>query len=150
MNPSTLKSFERMLDRMERQGKRSNRRFTASPFVLILGLILANALLTRLVPMIWDSTLPGGLDQVWSFRGWPALLWRLVLLARMHQVFLVGGIAVVGLVALAGSYRSRGFRLFVWLGSLAVIAMNAGIIALALRTSMMAAESALGQGFGIP
>ncbi len=150
MNPATLKSFERMLDRMERQGKRSHRRFTASPFVLILGLLLANTLLTRLVPMIWETTLPGGLDQVGSFRGWPALLWHFVLLARMHQMLFLGTIAVVGLIALAGSYRSRWVRLCVWLGSLTVIALNAGIIALALRTSMMAAESAFGQGFDMP
>lgn len=150
MNPATRKTLERMLDRMERQGTRSRRRFTASPIVLILGLLLANALLTRLVPMIWATTLPGGLDQVFTFRGWPLLLWRFVLLARMRQTLLFGSIAVVGLVALVGSYRSRGIRLLVWLGALAVIALNAGILALALRTSMTAAEGALGQGFDMP
>lgn len=147
MNPATLKSFDRLLRRMERNGNRPNRRLTASPFVLTLGLILTQLLLSRLVPMLWATLLPGGLDQATQLRGWAGLLWKAVCLSHDFPERIAAGIAIAALLALILSYRHRSIRFLVWLGAASVIALNAAILFLTLRTSM--AASALDLGIGL-
>ncbi len=147
MNPANLKAFDKILARMERRANRSTRRFTASPVVLTLGLILADVLLTRLVPLMWDAMLPGGVEQAFQFRGWAGLLWSVVLVCRKSQREIRIGIGVIAFLALVLSYRFRSIRVLVWLSAAGVIALNAAILVLTLRTSM--AASPLNQGLGL-
>ncbi len=144
MNPATLKSFDRLLSRMERRANRPVRRLTASPFVLGFGLVLADLLLTRLVPAVWENTLPGGLEQAATLRGWPAILWRAAVFCHWRQGQVQAGIGAVAALALVLGYRYRPVRFFVWLLAAGVIVLNAAIIALTLRTGLAASALNLG------
>ena len=146
MNPSTMRTFDRILNRMERRADRPVRRFTASPFVLGFGLILADILLTKQVPMMWATLLPGGLEQASRFRGWPGLIWNLSILLQERQAHVQMGIGVVAFLALILSYRMRTMRFLVWLCAVGIIALNAAVLVITLRASMAASALDLGMG----
>jgi hypothetical protein len=144
MNPNSLKSLDKLLNRMERQSRRGRGRISTAPFVLTLGLILADVMLTRLVPMIWEALLPHGLEQVATFRGWPALIWRSAVFCTMHQRPVLIAIGVAFVVSCLISFRVRPLRMVVWLSAAAVIALNAAILLVTIQTSMRATAAVAG------
>ena len=144
MNPRTLKSIERMLYRMERQQKRGRGKISTAPVVLALALIMADVMLTRLVPMIWSALLPHGIEQVATFRGWPALVWRAGLFCHMHQMGILVAIGATFALSCLLGYRSRVIRMIVWCGAASAIALNAAILVITIQTSLRASASAAG------
>lgn len=148
MNQRSLRSLQGILKQMEREsrrpGGRGQGRFSTSPLVLTAGLVLANVLLTWLVPAIWDSLLPHGLEDVGGFEGWPGLLWRGVLISRGRQGAVRGTIAVVCVLSFILGYRSRAIRILVWILALGVILLNAGILYVTLHTSLNVNAASIG------
>lgn len=149
MNPDTLRSLDRALDKLDRQHRRPRRRFSTAPFVLGFGLIVADLLLTRLVPMVWESLLPGGLEQAATLRGWPALVWRSAVYCHVHQgpvqVFI--GLAFV-LSVLLSFLGGRPLRIVVWLSAAGIILINAGILVVTLQSSLRATAASAGLDLG--
>jgi hypothetical protein len=135
MNPNTLRKFDKMLARMDRRAKRPPRRFLMSPIALVAGLVLGEQLLVRFVPMVWETFLPGGLEQADFLRGWPGLLWRLAVSCHVNQPAVFVGIGVVGLVAWMLGGRNIVFRFLVRLGAFGVILLDACIVIVTLATS---------------
>ncbi len=138
MNPSTDRAFERVLKAMSRPSRPRRSRFSTAPFVLALGLLLGYQLTSRLVPMVWGSMLPGGLDQARTFRGWPGLVWALAV-ACHRDVF--GVVATLAGIAVAGFWLSmfvRPLRPLVWLMVVGTIAIDAGIVYVTLRAAIEA------------
>jgi len=106
--------------------------------VLALGLALGYQLVSRLVPMVWGSMLPGGLPQARMFRGWPGLVWAAAV--QSHDNF-AGSMLVLCIIGGAGFFIStfaRPLRPIVWLMVVAVIAIDAGIVYVTLRTAIEA------------
>lgn len=138
MNPSTAAALDRILRQMSRPPKVRKSRFTTAPIVLGLGLALGYLLASRLVPMVWGSMLPGGLDQARSFRGWPRLVRELAV--RCHRDFLgtVGVLTGIGVAGLFLSAFVRPLRPVVWLMAVAAILADAGIVYVTLRVAVEA------------
>jgi hypothetical protein len=130
---------------MARPPRRRPARFSIAPIYLVLGLILGYQLLVRFVPMVWASMLPGGLDQASQFRGWPAVVWHFSRYCRLRfpaVVLILGGAAGLGFLLSA----LRPLRIFVWLAAIAVVAVDAGILIVTLRTAMTATMQDAGIG----
>ena len=104
--------------------------------MLAIGLILGDLMLTRLVPAVWESVLPHGLEQARTFRGWPGLVWHSAVYCHAYpqRVWVVIGAAVVA--SLIVSFGVRPLRFLVWLSAVGVIVINAGILYITLQTSM--------------
>jgi hypothetical protein len=144
MSTSTEKALERLLRKMSRAHRPRRSRFSTAPIVLALGLILAYQLLVRLVPLLWSELLPGHLEQAETFRGWPGLVWLLA--TQCHQNFgmaLSFGACVVGAAVVICGWM-RPLRLLVWIASVAVILLDAGIVYVAIRTALDASAQAAG------
>jgi hypothetical protein len=144
MNEQTRKVLDRLQRDSERSSRRRPRRFTTAPLVLALGLILADVLLTRIVPMIWETLLPGGLEQADHLVGWAGLVWRAAVYCHFHQrpVQVAIGVATVGgLLACRGG---RLLRIAVWLSAVGVIALNAAILIVTIRTSLQVTARSAG------
>ena len=144
MNPSTARALDRLLRQMERPARSRKSRFSTAPIVLALGLVLGYQLLSRLVPMVWSTMLPGGLEQARTFRGWPGLVWRLAV--ACHADF-AGVLVVLGGIAAAGVFLStwvRPLRFLVWLAAVASILIDAGIVFVTMRTALDATARAAG------
>lgn len=149
MNPDTLRSLDRALDRLERQAGRPRRRFSTSPFVLGIGLAVGDVLLTRLVPMVWASLLPGGLEQAATLRGWPALVWRAAVYCHVHQGPVQAAIGVAVVVSLLLSFMGgRPLRIVVWLCAVGVILADAGILVVTIQSSLSATAADVGLDLG--
>lgn len=149
MNDKTLKALDRALDKLEQDMDRRQRRrggFSTSPFMLALGLVLGYQLLVRLVPKVWSSFLPGGLEQAQQFRGWPGLVASLAIACDRNftTVCVVGGAIVIG--AFLWVRWVRPLRFLVWLAAIGVILLDAGIIYVTLSTSMAATFQDAGFG----
>lgn len=140
----TLRALDRIIARMDRQTRRRSRPSLIAPVALAIGLVLADVLLTKIVPMAWETLLPHGLEQASHFRGWPGLVWRLAVYGNTHQGTVQAGILVVSVVGLFIGWCVRPLKLVVWLAAVGVIAMNAGILIVMLRTSMNATADAAG------
>jgi hypothetical protein len=147
MNRDALRSLARIVDRMERQASRPRRRFSTAPIVLGLGLVLADALLAKLVPMLWETLLPHGLEQAEALRGWPGLVWRGSVLCQTRQTPVLIGIAAAVVVGLLCGSAGRPLRFLVWVSAAGVIALNAAILIVTMQTSLRATASAAGLDF---
>ena len=146
MNRATLRSFDKILDRMGRQGRRPRGRISTAPVVLAAGLVMAHVMLTRLVPRVWATILPYGLDQAATFRGWPGLVWRAAVYGHDHERHVLLAVGVVFAASLAAGYLFRPARWLVWIAAVCVIALNAGILFVTMQTSLGATASAAGFG----
>lgn len=144
MNPSTAQALDRLLRQMSRPPRARKSRFSTAPLILALGLALGYQLTSRLVPMVWGSMLPGGLDQARFFRGWPGLVWASSV--RCHRDFpgVAAVLAVIGGVGLLLSTVVRPLRPIVWLMAVATIAIDAGIVYVTLRTAIEATAQSAG------
>jgi hypothetical protein len=148
MNDKTLKALDRALDKLERASNRQQRRGRPStaPIVLAIGLVLGYQLLVRLVPKVWASLLPGGLDQAAQFRGWPGLVARLSVTCQQNFTATIAVGAGIVIAAYLWGRWVRPLRFLVWLAALAVIVLDAGIIYVTLRSSMEATFEGAGIG----
>jgi hypothetical protein len=144
MNRDALRSLSRIVDRMERQAARPRRRFSTAPIVLGLGLVLADALLTKLVPMLWETLLPHGLEQAETLRGWPGLVWRGSVFCQTRQPVVALGIAAAVVVGLFCGSAGRPMRFLVWCSAAGAIALDAAILIVTIQTSLRATASAAG------
>jgi hypothetical protein len=131
----TLKSIDKALEKLARPPRKRPRRFSVAPIYLGLGLLLADQLLVRFVPMVWASALPGGIEQANLLHGWPRLVWAL---SRLFSLRSAEVIAILGTIAVIGFIVSlvRPLRPFVWLAAIAVVACDAAILILAVKTAM--------------
>jgi hypothetical protein len=146
VDPNSLRSLERALDRIDRASRRSGRRFPVSALTLGIGLGLGFLLLTRFVPMLWGSLLPHGLDQAAALRGWPGVVWRAAVLAHVNQRAALAAIAGVSALGLVVGYHVRPVRWALWLAAVAVMVLDAAILALTLATAWAAAAGEAGLG----
>jgi hypothetical protein len=138
MNPETLKSLDRALDRLERRQRRSGRRLTTAPFMLAAGLGLGLVLLTTLVPQVWPSLL--GSDPAEVLRGWPLRVWRLAEFCQDRQPAIVAAIATLSILTLLLSYSLRLLRPVVWAAALLVVFADAGIVVSTILACLQAAQ----------
>jgi hypothetical protein len=144
MNPQALRSHDTIVQGMEDRARRSRRRVSTAPLVLTLGLVLADMLLAYLVPMIWESLLPQGLEQADRLGGWPGLVWRAAVFCQTHQRAIPFGIVAAGAVGLLACRLARPLRHLVWLSAVGVIALNAAILIVTIHTSLRATAAAAG------
>ncbi|CAN5830649.1 hypothetical protein BH23PLA1_BH23PLA1_25700 [soil metagenome] len=143
MNPTTQRQFDRLLRQMQRPPRRGWRLAT-SPISFGIGLAVGFVLLTQLVPNVWQTMLPGGLDQARMLRGWPSLLWQASLFSRAHAAPLaVLGTVVVGLGLILAGW-SRPLRWLFWLAAALVVLLDAALIVLMLQTALRANAQAAG------
>jgi hypothetical protein len=129
-----------------RTGRRRRRRFSMAPITLGLALLVGVVWLTELLPRVWEATLPGGLAQAASFRGWPGLLWSLAVGAHRNRGPLLGGIAAVALVGLALARSSTAFRWGFRLLALAAVLLDVGLVFLTMRIALAASGGFAGWG----
>lgn len=148
MNHRTWRSLDKIQQDLERQGRRRSGRVSTAPVVLALGLVLADVILTYLVPVIWESLLPDGLDQADSLVGLPGLVWRAAVSCQRHQGMIRVAIGVVIVVGLVGGLRARPLRQVTWLAAVGVILLNAVILIVTLQTSLRATARAAGIDLG--
>lgn len=147
MNPQLKKT----LDKLQREtGRRrwSGSRFSTAPLVLTLGLIMADVMLTTLVPVMWETLLPGGLDQADTLLGLPGLVWRGAILCHRRQSAVRIAIAVVAVASLLACSRGRLLRAAVWLASVAVLLLNATILVVTLQAGLRATAASAGLDLG--
>ena len=147
MNPSTAKALERALRAMDRP-RRAPRRFTLTPLLTAVGCALAYLLLTQLLPRVWATTLPGGLETATTFRGWPGLVWRIAVVAHHHFL----GVCVIGAALVLGSLlltRLGAFgRLLAWLLAVSIVLVNGAILYVTIRVPVEVVISA--DGLNLP
>jgi hypothetical protein len=134
MNRNALKSLERIQRGLERARKRRAGGSTA-PFVFAAGLVLADFLLVYLVPYIWETVLPRGLDGADAMVGMGALLWRSVVYCQLYQNGVRVGIVAATVAAMLVS-RARPLRVAVWASAVGVLLMNAGILVVTLHAGL--------------
>lgn len=142
MNPSTEQALERALRAMARPPR--VRKATLAPVVLGMALVLGQILLTRLVPAVWATVLPGGLASAWRLRGWSGLLWRLAVRCPRGSV---GPVVAGTAVAVLGFAACRGLPVLRWpfrLAALLAVAANAAILYVTLATAHEAALAGMG------
>jgi hypothetical protein len=133
MNPSTEKALERAIRAMERSHRRPLRRFTLTPLITALGCGMAYLLLTYLLPRVWATTLPGGLETAARLGGWPGLVWRLAVVAHAH---FIGVCVVSATIVFISTLLTRGGvvgRLLAWLLAVATVLVNGGILYVMIR-----------------
>lgn len=123
---------------MRRTPRVRKSKFSTAPIVLGLGLVLGYQLTARLVPMVWDSMLPGGLDQARFFRGWAGLVWAMAVYCHRDFPGTVAVLAAIGGVGFFVSTFMRPLRPIVWLMAVAAIGIDAGIVYVTLRTAIEA------------
>lgn len=140
MNPSTSRAMDRVLRSMERARQPRRRRFPRSALMMGLGLVLAEQILVRLVPRIWDATLPGGVDQAAHFNGLPGLIYRAALACHRNPgppLWIIGGLTIIAILV---SRLGWPFRVLVWLAAVGTILLNAAILAITLQAAMAASR----------
>jgi hypothetical protein len=146
MKPSEIKALERALDRLSRPPRRRVRWFSKAAVYLGLGLALGYVLLVQMVPMMWGTLLPRGIDQANTLVGLPALVWRLSVVFRLRSgsaLVILGGLTAAGFVA---SALLRPLRFVVWLAAVAVVALDAGILIVTIKTAFEATIQSAGVG----
>ncbi len=123
MNEQARKTLER-IEREFGKARRSPRRwFSLTPFVLAFGLMLLDALLTTLVPMIHSSL--SGMRGSYVLGNWERLIYIAVEVCQERQFPVRVGICGATLAAFLLSASGRMGRIFLWLVTVAVIALNA-------------------------
>ncbi|GAC1468532.1 MAG: hypothetical protein NVSMB9_11290 [Isosphaeraceae bacterium] len=151
MNWRSDRSLARWLKELDRRHSRPMRwRFPTSAFVLALGLVLADLLLTRLVPRVWHSLLPGGLEQAMTLQGWPGLVWRSAVFCHDQQGFVQVSIGLSLVLAILLSLAGRLPRLLVWLSAVGIILVDAGILVVTIQSSLRATAASAGLDLGGP
>jgi hypothetical protein len=148
MNRAELKTLERMLDQLERRARRPKRRISTAAIVLALGLVLADVLLTWLVPTVWAQLLPGGLDQAALLRGWPGLVWHAAVYCHFRQSHVQIAIAALSVFCFLLSYRVHPVRYVVWVAAVGVIVLNALILFVTMQTCLRATAADAGFPLG--
>lgn len=137
MNRETWKSLDRVVDQLERRGRRARRRFSPSALVLLAGLLLGYLLLGKLVPQVWPALLAD--DPARLLRGWPLLVWQASVLCQAHESALLAGVLAGPLVLLLATSRIGMLRPVAWLSAVAVVCVDAGIVASTLLACLQAA-----------
>jgi hypothetical protein len=141
MNHQNWKSLERVLDRLERQSRRSGRRITPAALVVVAGLFLGYLLLAALVPQVWPALLATEPGE--ALRGWPLLVWQTSEFCLAHRSGILAVLVAVSLVVVVLTYRVGFLRPLVWLSALGVVVVDAGILA----TTLLACLQGAGVGF---
>jgi hypothetical protein len=109
-----------------------------------IGFVLGYQLLARLVPKVWATTFPGGLEQAGRLVGWPSLVWRLSTACRFHFLDVVIVMGVVTILAFAISTWLRPLRFLVWVAAVGLILIDAGILVVTIRTALTVTADASG------
>ncbi len=109
-----------------------------APIILGFGLLVGYPLTARLVPMVWGSMLPGGLEQASHFYAWPGLLWAMAVYTHDHFLGTVAILSGIGGVGFLMSTFMRPMRPLVWLMALTTIGIDAGIVYVTLRVAIEA------------
>lgn len=141
MNPRTLKSLDRALARMEKRQRQGPRRFPKSAITLVLALLVGHQLLARLVPMVWATA--------WREGGWGGFgpfrqtVWQVSTIMQGRDAMILWAIGAIGILSLLLGYRSMMIRRLLWIASVVVILLNAGILFSTFRTSLEAASQGL-------
>jgi hypothetical protein len=115
-----------------------------APLVVGLALVVTHTLLTRLVPAVWASLLPGGLASAYRLRGWPGLVWRLALECPRSPV---GPTVLAVAVVVVGTVACRAVPSLRWpfrLAALLAVALAAGILYVTIATAQGAALAGIG------
>lgn len=145
MRPDAERTLRRFLEQDERPPRRRRAgRISSAPIVLGLGLLLGYQLLVRLVPWVWSATLPGGLAQARGFRGGPGLVYHLAVACYQNVATATGLIIGAVLVAFLLGALARPLRWLVWLAAVAVILIDASILAVTLQAALWATARASG------
>ncbi len=138
MNKSTEKALDRIEQSLDRSARKRRLGFSTSPFVLAIALALGYQLLTRIVPQLWATVLPGGFAQGAFLPGLAHLVWRLAWFC--HTQFLTACIICGTIFAVAFWLGRRPLtRPLAWLMAVLAIAADAAILMIALQTGMQAA-----------
>ena len=124
-----------MSDHAPRSKRKSG--FSTSPLVLAIGLTLGYQLLTKLLPRLWATILPGGFEQGAMLSGPANLIWRLAWFCHDEFFLVLIGCGTIVAFSLALSRRPM-LRPVVWLMAVGTICADAAILVIALRTSMQA------------
>ncbi len=137
MNESTQKALDRLDAAIDLSAKKRKRRLGCSTSPLVFGLawVLGYALLAWLVPKLWENILPGGFARASFMQGAPWVVWRTGWYCHDHGARVLGAGLVLFLVASAAT-RHLATRFFVWLLALGMIAIDAAILLVALKTGM--------------
>jgi len=136
MNERTLRKLDRLLERLDRQGRRPRRAFPLSAIYLALGLVLGYQLLVRFVMLVWAALLPGGLARTEFLSGPPALVWRLSLFCHDNfekVLMILGAVGITGLVLARGPWPAR---LLAWLAAVGVVLADAAIVLVTIKTCL--------------
>ena len=144
MNPSAARAVDRLMRQMNKPPRARKSRFSIAPVILALGLVLGFQLLSRLVPHVWESMLPGGLDQARQFRGWAGLVWASAVHCHRDSTGAIAILATIGGVGFLLSTFVRPLRPIVWLMAIATIGVDAGIVYVTLRTAIEATAQQAG------
>ncbi len=151
MNPSTSRALDRLMKQACRPPRARGSRFSTAPVVLALALFSGYQITARLVPMVWASMLPGGLDQARFFHGWRGLVFALALACHRDFVTATSVLVAIGAVGFFLSTFARPLRPLVWLMAATVIGINAGIVYVTLVTAVEAtAGQAAHHAFPVP
>jgi hypothetical protein len=148
MNDQARKTLERIEQEFGSPRRRPRRGFSMSLVVFALGLILADVLLTMLVPRIWVSVLPHGLDTAAHFVGWPRLVWQAAVFCHYRQRVVQVGIVVAVLLGLMVSASGRPGRILVWLSAVGVIVLNALVMIITIKAALNVTAAAAGIDLG--
>ncbi|MGE3818732.1 MAG: hypothetical protein AB7I30_04805, partial [Isosphaeraceae bacterium] len=108
---------------------------------LSLGLLVGHQLLARLVPKVWSAAWYEGTWR--SFGSFRRMIWQLSTLVQGRDTSILWGIAALALVTLVLGYRSAMARRLLWVSSVVVILLDAGIVLATFRTSLEAAGTGL-------
>jgi hypothetical protein len=147
MNPDTERALARVLDRLGRPPRR-RRGLSRAPVILALGFVLGYQLLVRLLPRVWGELLPGGLAGASRLRGLPGLAFAAARTCFYQFPLVAGTLAAIVVAVLLLSRGAWPFRLVAWLAALLVLAADAMILVVILRTALAATAAAAGMGVG--
>jgi hypothetical protein len=147
-NPERRDKALKALEQLSRAPRRRRGlRLSLAPFYLGMGLIVAHQLLVRFVPMVWSATLPGGIEQAHTLRGWGGLLWSVCMLVYMRFNQVAPILTGAWIIALLASLMNRYLRLLVWVAAVAVVMLDFGILAITLETALRAGMREIGAGW---
>jgi hypothetical protein len=143
MNPSTEKALARVLDRLSRPPKQ-RRGISRAPLMLGAGFLVGFQLLVRLLPRVWGELLPGGLAGASRLRGWPGLLYAAARFCYEEFPVASGTLVSITVASFLLCWWWWPFRWLSWLLAIAVLAADALILMIILRTALVATAGAAG------
>jgi hypothetical protein len=143
VNPATAAALSRALDRLARPPRR-RRGLSRAPVLMAMGFIVGYQLLVRLLPRVWGELLPGGLAGASRLRGLPGLVFAAARAAYAQFPLVAGSLVAITVAALLLSWGGWPSRLLAWLAALAVLAADATILVVILRTALAATAAAAG------